>query len=209
MAREITTTVYTYDELTPEAQAKARDWLRGLRDSSDLEHVIEDADRMLAILGIAVDRRAVKLMNGSTRQDPAISWSVGYCQSDGAWLDRARYQFRPKAAAKIRAEAPEDRDLHAIADGLDALQRFHKGAYRATFTHDDRRGFVIVDSSTCHGETPDLDETDREFREIVLRLEHWIYRQLQTEIEYQDSDEQIAETIIANGYEFTANGKRA
>lgn len=37
----------------------------------------------------------------------------------------------------------------------------------------------------------------------------WIYRQLETEYDYQNSDEQVDESIIANEYEFTEEGKPA
>lgn len=36
----------------------------------------------------------------------------------------------------------------------------------------------------------------------------WIYRQLESEYEHVNSDESVAETIRANEYEFTADGKR-
>lgn len=37
----------------------------------------------------------------------------------------------------------------------------------------------------------------------------WIYRALEAEYEYQDSDGQVDETIKANEYEFEEDGSRA
>ena len=47
-----------------------------------------------------------------------------------------------------------------------------------------------------------------ELTKTLRAFADWIYLQLQNEYEYQNSDEQVAETIEANEYEFTVDGKR-
>ncbi len=37
---------------------------------------------------------------------------------------------------------------------------------------------------------------------------NWIYRQLEKEYEYQNSDECVDENILCNSYTFTEDGKR-
>ncbi len=49
--KQVTTTVYTYAELTPAAQGKARDWYRTGEDIFFAEPTIEDATTVLELLG--------------------------------------------------------------------------------------------------------------------------------------------------------------
>ena len=44
-------------------------------------------------------------------------------------------------------------------------------------------------------------------REALRAFMQWIYTRLEAEYDYLQSDEVIIESIDANGYEFTANGK--
>lgn len=208
MARSFTSTVYQYDELSAQAQARARDWFRELRDTTDLEHVIEDADRMLAVLGFAVDRRPVKLRGGATRQDPAIYYALGYSQSDGAWIE-AHYSYAAGACKAIRAEAPQDATLHAIADQLRDLQRPYFYQLTARVKDDDRGPMQLDVYDARNGCALSADGPYEALREIVRDLERWIYNQLRAEDEYQSGDEQIADTIRVNEYEFTETGARA
>ena len=39
-------------------------------------------------------------------------------------------------------------------------------------------------------------------------LANWLYRQLEQEYDYLTSDEAVDETLIANGYTFTDEGRR-
>ena len=39
-------------------------------------------------------------------------------------------------------------------------------------------------------------------------LANWLYRQLEQEYDYLTSDEDVDETLIANGYSFTEEGRR-
>jgi hypothetical protein len=203
MPQTICTTVYTFDELTDAAKNHARDWYRDGREGSDLQHVIEDAARMGEILGFSFKARAVPLLNGTTRYEPCIWWSLGYTQSDGAWIE-ADYAYAKGAHRTIREEAPTDTDLHDLADRLLALQKRHRYQLTATVRDSDRRS-MDLDLDAPHN----TDGTVyAEMRSIVEDFEQWIYRQLRTEDEYQSSDEQVDETIRANEYTFTEDGRR-
>jgi hypothetical protein len=195
--------IYTFDELNDRAKEKAREWWRSCRDSNDFECVIEDAVRMLGILGFDVQTHAVQLMGGGTRQDPTIYWQVGYRQSDGAWI-HARYAYAKGAHVKIRKEAPTDATLHDAADRLLALQRRYRYKLAADINNDDRQTRMEVSTPDVNAQPEDY----REFKAIVRGLEQWIYTQLRTEDEYQSADAQVDENIRANEYEFDAQGNR-
>lgn len=203
--RTIETKLYTFDELSDRAKEKARDWFRSCRDASDFECVIADAVRMGEILGFTFRTHPVKLMNGATRHDPCLWWSVGYFQSDGAWIE-ASYAYAKGAHRRIREEAPEDTVLHALADRLYALQKAYGYQLTATVKDDDHRAMQLdVDHPT-----KDLPhDVHTEMHDIVQAYEQWIYNSLRAEDEYQRADAQVDESILANEYEFTETGERA
>lgn len=204
MARTKTITLYEFDELSDKAKERARDWYRGCRDSNDFQYVIEDADRMAAILGIVIRRHPVKLYGGSTREDPSIWWSLGYCQSDGAWIE-ASYGYAKGAHLKIRTEAPTDTTLHELADNLYTVQKAYGYQLTASIKDDDRGPMdLTIDHPTR--EVPEA--VYKALREIFRDFERWIYKQLRAEDEYQSEDAQVDENIRANEYTFTEDGKR-
>lgn len=207
--REVTIGLYQYDELSPEAQEHAREWFRRASDSdfSWSESVLEDADTIAEILGITIDR--------DRRGDnvPAIYWEGFGMQGSGACFT-GTYRYAKGAAHKIRAHAPEDVRLHAIADDLQTVQKRYLYALTATITHAERESHeystsINVDSE-CGGIALRLNNDDAEAIRSALRaFMRWIYMQLETEYEYQTSEEQVASTIRANAYEFTEDGERA
>jgi len=96
----VSTTVYTYDELSSTAKEMARDWWLSCMDTEDYtESVIEDAGRVAECLGIEFETRPVKLMNGSTRPDPCVYWSGFWSQGDGASFTG---WYKPQAGAVER-----------------------------------------------------------------------------------------------------------
>lgn len=203
--RTIEKTVFTFDELSDEAKENARDWYRTGNDF-DAEFVIEDAATIADILGIYLEQRPVKLMNGQTRYDPAIYYSGFWSQGDGACFEGS-YRYKPGAAKAIRAHAPQDTELHRIADQLQAAQRQNFYQLRAVCSHSGRyyhSGCMSVDVYR-----PDEKPHDAEggIVQLLRDFANWIYKWLETEFDYQNSDEAVDESIRANEYEFYENGE--
>ena len=201
MSRQVCTTVYQFHELSDKAKETARDWYRS-RHYSDFDSVIEDAIRMGEIMGIDFDTSAIPLMNGGTRREPCVWWSVDYCQSDGAGFD-GTYSYATNAHGKIREEAPEDADLHAMADTLSELQR--KNHFKITATIKDRNYHPTVEINPYDLHADD----DKALQDVFRDFNRWIYKQLCVEDEYQRADLQVDEAIEANEYEFTERGDGA
>jgi hypothetical protein len=205
-------TVFFFDELTDTAKERARDWYRqaGADDSYWSESVIEDAAQIADILGIDLRQRTVKLMGGGTRQEPTVYWSGFSSQGDGACYEGS-YRYAKGAALKISQHAPEDKDLHGIAD---ALQEAQRGAfYRLTATakhsgHYYHSGCMEIDTERTDGAEV-AEEQHSMVTQCLRDFADWIYRQLERAYEYVNSDEQVDESIRANGYEFDDNGRRA
>lgn len=201
-------TVYRFDELPDAAKENARSWWRGLEAQDfDTDFVIEDAQRMAAILGIEFDAKPVKLMGGGTRYDPTVYWSGFSSQGDGACFE-GRYSYAKGATKAIRAEAPNDKVLHAIADDLQAIQRqaFYKVHARCThrgyYYHS---GCMQVEAWHCDNEYATSVDSDA-VTEPLRDFANWIYRQLEAEYEWRMADEQVDDSIIANEYEFDEHG---
>lgn len=212
--RTIEVKLYQYDELEPAAQEKARDWYKSCRDESDLTFTLEDMARVCSILGIELDTRPIKLYGGGTRQELMLHYILGYSQDDGAAFT-GTYQYKAGFMAAIKAYAPQEVRLHKIARALYEVQKDFAYKLTAQCTEDSRNCphlDVSVDgefeatadrpASIWLGAETDLTEALRE-------LADWFYQQIRTEDEYQCEDAQVAESIRANEYEFTEDGKRA
>lgn len=205
--RTETREVFKFDELSDQAKEKAREWYRqGALDYEWYEHVYEDAATCGAILGIAICQKSVKLMGGGTRLDPSIYFS-GFChQGQGAAFD-GRYEYAKGASKKIRRHAPQDKELHSIADRLQEVQR--KSFYRLKAQVKQKGNYFWLDVSVYDSETGDYamkQWQDDEVTECMRDFAHWIYRQLEKEHDWLMSDECVDDSIRANEYEFYGNG---
>lgn len=206
--RQLCKTVYQYDELTEDAKDRARQWYREASSGDFVEYqadsVLEDAVRLGNMIGLTFQTRTVPLMNGTTRQDPIFYWDLGR----GSFLVfGGNYAYRPGAVAAVKTEAPQDTDLHAIAETLQAIQR--PAFYRLQASIGMRRGeYFDVDVERSDDVAP-TDEQTETIVQAVKDFASWVWGNLQKEAEYQESDDVVDENIRANEYEFTEDGRRA
>lgn len=216
MPIEITKTLYYYEDLNDKAKEKARDWYhRAAEDDSFWsECVIEHAADMADILGIDLRTHCVKLMGGGTRMEPAIYWSGFWSQGDGACFE-GTYKYAKKSTKKIRKEAPKDETLHKIADRLAAVQKQYFYQLTATVKHSGRYYHehcteidVELDDGVGVYNSRNFEEDYKEVRDCLRAFMRWIYKSLEKEYEYQNSDEIVAENLIANEYTFNEEGNR-
>ncbi len=123
MPQIVETTVYRLEELDDAAKEWARDWYRaGALDHDWYEFVYDDFETICGILGLRLKTDAVPLMGGGTRRKPRIYFSGFSSQGDGACFE-TYYSYEKEARRKIREHAPQDADIHRIADSLQAVQR--------------------------------------------------------------------------------------
>lgn len=225
-------TVYSFDELSPHAKDAARSWWRQCEDQEglDTDSVFDDVETCAGILGINIANTTNRWANGKSSIAPSIHWSGFSSQGDGASFS-GDYSFRKDACEKIREHAPEDKTLHAIADGLFALQAKHmwllEGNIVCQSSHYSHSGTMLVDMERLVDETgilPNHDDPDRDLNEeywkhwnadeaalqqLMRDFADWIYAQLRAEYEWRMTDENVDENIVANEYEFTEDGERA
>lgn len=185
MRTETTTrTLYTFEELSAEAQQHAIETLWDLNvDHAWYEITYETIQTAGSCLGI----------------DCTIE---GFDLDRGQYIDlRGRYTYRKGwcAALAYYFDGDTRAELAKIGKALQAAQRrafylasieLHPVTYGTAYTVYSNRGAYVTD---------DLADALRSF-------EHWAWRLLRDEYEYLTSAEAIKDTIEANEYEFDENG---
>ncbi len=210
-------TVYKFDELSDKAKERARDAYR----DHDLQHcwwdyTYEQAVEAAGMLGISIETRPVKLVNGKDRQDPCIYFSGFSSRGDGASFE-GRYSSRPgsEAVDEIANEFVTDSELHRIAEQLALLQvssRIKHGQRLVASTKLGGSGYChsrMMDVTVCFADD-DTDDPEPEDVEQLTQLMRdfadWIYSRLEAEHDYLTSDEHIDEVLTDYDNEFEESG---
>lgn len=227
-------TEFTFDQLDDRAKERARDWYRdGALDYDWWDSVYDDAAIIADMLGIEIDTKPVRLMGGGTRHDPAIYFSGFACQGDGACFDG---DWRPvsdplRQLNAVMEHAPQDEKLHEIAFEFaylsercalipDAWARvrhsghyYHPGCTSIEFdlptpdnVDEDNELQLMVWNALCTKARLDYDTFEADITAALRSFMDWIYRQLESEHDYLTSDENVDESILANGYTFDEDG---
>jgi hypothetical protein len=209
--RTIETTVFKFAELSESAKKQAiqnnYDW--NIHDDWN-EFVKDDFETIGKILGIDFATYPVKLMNGNTRHDPKI-WYSGFCsQGDGACFE-GTWSYSKGMTRKIREHAPQDAELHRIADRLADLQKRYFYGITTRIEHTSR----YYHSHTMrfdHYHQNDIEipaSVTDDIEELLRDLADWYYSALEREYNYLTSDEAIAESLESNECEFDEFGDNA
>ena len=188
--------IFKYEELNDCAKANARAWYRnGDDDNFFAECVIDDAKEVAALMGWEIDK---------------IYWSGFWSQGDGACFT-GMMRYKKGCVERVAAYAPQDEKLQRIAKAWQNLQRRNFYALRASvkhrghYQHEMCTEFECEDTRSNYGWMQNPEAED-DIKEIARDFMRWIYKRLEAEYEYSVSDEVVAENIIANEYEFTADG---
>ena len=208
--RTIQKTVFMFDELSTGAKEKAREWYRESSAGDDFfaESVYDDAAEMADILGIDLRQTRKTKMDGSHTYEPTIYYSGFWSQGDGACFV-GKYSYKKGASKEIRKSAPKDKELHRIADGLQSAQKKHFYKLWANCKqsgHYYHSGCMSVDVWHDDDKYRDIGDAEDDIRQLMRDFADWIYKQLENEYEFDNSDDAVTENIRANEYEFDING---
>lgn len=211
MPKVIETTVYAFDELSDKAREKARAWWReGAFDGEWYDATLEDAYAIARLMGLDIrpqeryDARRGIQFRGFSSQGDGASFAGSFKGTEG------------KALEQVKAYAPKDEVLHRIADQLDSVWRLTgeglicQIGIRGHYCHEYSMAFEFEHEwGPEHGPTPEqISSAEEQVVKTCRSFARWIYHQLESEYEYQNSDEHVDENIRANEYTFTAEGKR-
>lgn len=183
--RTITLPIYQFDELTPKAKEKARDWYRSCIDTMDFQDVVDSIKLAAHYLGF-----------GNANVPAQLSWSVGYCQSDFARIEGWWLAKRVQITA-LNLEFPKDEQLHKVADRFESITRDFPDVYAST--HGDR----VIDLFDMGG-----DFAYAMLYDAIKAFNAWALRTLIAHSDWLHSNESVDSNILANEYEFTADGSR-
>ena len=209
--KEITTTVYEYDELGECAKEAARDWYRGWAfDDEWWDGCYETAETAAKLLGITIRRRPTTRMDGTPGHGSPKIFFSGFCsQGDGACFE-GDYRYVWGSVATVRKEFPRDGELLGIAKALQKVQM--RNSYKLQASAEQRGHYYH--SGCMHVEVDREDgreiaaDGDSIVEQCLRDFADWIYDLLRTEYDYRNSDEQVAEMIRVNEYTFTESGRR-
>lgn len=203
---------YKFDELDERAKERARDWYRqGAFEYEWWDEVFEDAKQCLALAGFTIDR---------------IYFSGFSSQGDGACFEGSWRAANAQPVKAMKQHAPQDKDLHAIAAAMREVAKARPDAsmsvkHRGRYSHEHCTEFDVSadgpewddDVRRSDAEWSALRDREAEIEETIIETSRdamrWIYRQLEREYDYLNSDEQVDEAIRANEYEFNQDGSRA
>lgn len=167
----------------------------------------DDFSQICTILGIELDKDEPSFY-GFWSQGDGASWTGRY-RANGLSLTMpsgyvATYELAP---AKIREHAPQDEELHRIADEMSMVARIYYPAYarvtRMTATRYVHENTMVIEQIEPFDDAEDFaDEVTRTLEAALLELfrdlARWLYKSLEAEYDHLTSDEAVAETLEAN-----------
>ncbi len=134
MSRIITTTVYTLNELSSTAQQKpATGTVSIMLTATGMKTCMRTSGKSVTFSGLT----SASAFSGSATAGLWKSRASGSADSaagDGACFE-GRWHWQPATPRKIREYAPQDRELHRIADALQAVQKRNFWQLQAEISH--------------------------------------------------------------------------
>lgn len=192
--RVIERTVYRFDELCDVAKERAREWYRsGNLDYDWWECSYDCFEQVGNALGFD--------FNHKSKNTPSIWFSGFYCQGAGSSFE-ASYAYS-KGWRKKLADVCSDPELFEIGEALQKAQAAY--FYRLAAEVKPRRDTNIVVTVDC--DDVNYRKIDEEpLEQAIHDFNHWIFKSLEKEYEYLQSDEVVDDSIVANEYEFDEDG---
>ena len=185
------TDVYTFDELSESAKETAMQWYR--EGAFDYEWWdFEDATQIGKIIGIDIDK---------------IFFSGFSSQGDGACFEGS-YAYKVGSVKNLKEYAPTDKTLHQIAIDLSKAQRKYFYGLNANIKQSGHYYHEMCTEIRVYDDYESWTDVDTEnsIIEPLRDFMRWIYKQLESEYDYLNSDEAVKESIEANEYEFDEDG---
>lgn len=207
MPQVIERLAYQYDELDPKVQERViEDFGRQATEHDWWEHVTESSTDFLVLLGFADVDIA---FSGFWSQGDGASFT-GYWNSEFVKIDEARAEFLnpDDENSKIKPLIDELVSIMSTARLVDfELPTFEMVRRNNHYVHEQTIYYEFNNSEDCHEHQVELaEELEEKLKAWCIDLMRWIYRCLETEYDYQTSEEAIKETIEANEYLFDADG---
>lgn len=200
-----TVNLYTFNELSDSAKEKARNWWReGNNDDTFWSKcTIDEAKEQAKNMGLDIEK---------------IYWRGFSSQGDGACFVGSWSASDVKAGetAKDWGDSSATKEICRIASEFEQFAKdypesYFKVEHRGHYSHEYCTDFSVEFGNEI-AETGEwnesLEEAEKHLIETARDYMRWIYKQLEKEYEYQNSDECVDENITNNDYTFLADGTR-
>lgn len=212
-----------FAKLSKTAKERAREkWREHELDYDWWEDTYADAMTMGALFGCQVDDNTARTVGGQHISDPDIQFQGFSSQGDGACWSGCLYTDKLAGAVeRVKAEAPQDEELHRLAGLAEALHGMIAAvqvANRLT-TDPEARAWpevevgmtlTVTGHESSYRTRVDGDDVSADIEkaanELVGDFAIWIYRQLEAEYEYRLDDAQIDESIRSRDPDFDKDG---
>lgn len=211
-------TVYQFEELSDKAKDRARDWYRERALDYDWwDGVYESVGQAAKYLGIDLRQKSVKLY------DLSIWFNGFYSQGSGSTYD-AIWRAEHVKGEELKKDFATDVELHRLADEFTRIATANvemtaniksdrDTSINITVEHgetaDERINALKYQSPEWHVQNAQDGALAKALEEALKDFNHWIFESLRLEHEYLNSNESVDNTITANEYEFTEEGKQA
>ena len=174
--------------------------------------MVDDFSNICRILGVDLGVNEPRF-RGFYSQGDGASWAGTYRPERLDFVSHTHVPVYDRAPAEIRSYAPQDGELHRIADELCLLARIYYPTFADVSRIHDRYAHEMtmhlsstepyvgggwVDWSDLEAPDEIICTVEDTLLDLFRDLARWLYRQLETEYDYLTSDEAVAETLEAN-----------
>ena len=202
--------IFEFSELSDSAKERARQWFRNSSDDCFWsESAIDDAADLFDLIGVDIRQTLKKRMDNSYHYAPSVFLSGFSSQGDGACFN-AKYRYKKGGLKALIAHAPNETALHEIAKQMQDIQKRYFYAIQVSTSHNGwgySHAYMMNIDVECENGIGEAAEND--ISECLRDLANWLYRALEREYDYQNSDDVVDESISCNEYEFLESGVAA
>ena len=169
--------VYTYDELSPSAQERAREYF--VVQEFDRSCLLEEIEGIARLLGIFIN---------STRGGACVEW-------DGEDVTYSGYYEYTKNAVRNVEKETKDPELIRIAKELRDVQRpnFYRLQASISYKRWPMSGSIIVSVEDALYPYRSLEEYGEMIKQALEDFGYWIGSRLRSQEEFENSEEELAE----------------
>lgn len=191
MPRIHETILYKFDELSSEAKERAITSFQG--DDYYLgyywyQDTINDFKTILELIGY---------------YNIECYFSGFHSQCDGACFS-ARFSREKRCLQKVKSYCPKEEEILNIIEKIQSEIPLHE---EYEIKHSGRYYHEYCTNVYYLGDNEKAEQLDERFLELSRQLMIILYKKLDDEYDYLNSDEAIIEHIKANNYEFTKDGR--
>jgi hypothetical protein len=203
--------LYSFDELDKTAKEKALTTYRHLNVDFDWwDNKYEDFITLCSYLGIAVDKESIYFRGFYSQGDGSkFSAMVDIPKLVQAVKVQAWRTYAPLQEFTFPILQVDRRAMALVANCILPKEPQISGRSRFYGIHTDL-GITVVNERSSHDHVFDeLDKLQDWLALVAVKLYAYLYSALEKQYEYLTSENGLAESIIANDYLFTADGRSA